>query len=293
MKPRRCLHAFLLVPVTLACALVLPSIAGAQGRKIQAPPVPSQAPPNQLNLPHSMKIRVEDDLVTAEIQNIPIQTALEELAARSGIVFEVPLQDNDPISISLFRVTLAEAVQRLIGQGNSILYFGKTEAGPSRLQLVRVLRRSPKATQASLRYIGTGAITKSGEDTIESPDEAIRALAESKNVDTRQKAVEVLVASKSELAIQALTAAIKDEAPEVRAAAVEGLASLGARNALPQIVQCLKDDHPGVRQSAIAAVALLGDAENLKDLRPMGRDKDASVAAAAEIAIKKLSMRHP
>jgi HEAT repeat protein len=208
-------------------------------------------------------------------------------------VFEVPLQDNDPISINLFRVTLAEAVQRLIGYGNSILYFGKAETGAGRLQLVRVLRRSPKAAQASLRYIGTGGITKSGEDTIESPDEAVRALAENKNVDTRQKAVEVLVASKSELAVQALTAAIEDEAPEVKAAAVEGLASLGARNSLPQIIKCLKDGHPGVRQSAIAAVALLGDAENLKDLRPMGRDKDASVAAAAEIAIKKLSTRHP
>ena len=291
MKPQSPIRSLILAPVTLACALTVPTSGFAQGRKLQAPPVMAQ--PNQPNLPRSMKIRVEEDLVTAEFQNIPIQTALEEFAARSGVVFEVPLQDNDPISLSLFRVPLAEAVQRLVGQGNSILYYERTDAGSSRIHFVRVLKRSPKAAQASLRYIGTGAITKSGEDTIDSPDHAVKVLAEGKSADVRQKAVEVLVASKSELAVPALTAATRDAAPEVKAAAVEGLASLGARSALPQIIKCLKDSHPGVRRSAIDALALLGDAENLKDLRPMGHDQDASVAAAAEIAIKQLSMRRP
>ena len=291
MKPQSPVRSLILAPVTLACALAVPTSGLAQGRKLQAPPVMAQ--PNQPNLPRSMKIRVEEDLVTAEFQNIPIQTALEEFAARSGVVFEVPLQENYPISLSLFRVPLAEAVQRLIGQGNSILYYERTDAGSSRIHFVRVLKRSPKAAQASLRYIGTGAITKSGEDTIDSPDHAVKVLAEGKSADVRQKAVEVLVASKSELAVPALTAATRDAAPEVKAAAVEGLASLGARSALPQIIKCLKDSHPGVRRSAIDALALLGDAENLKDLRPMGHDQDASVAAAAEIAIKQLSMRRP
>jgi len=58
---------------------------------------------------------------------------------------------------------------------------------------------------------------------------------------------------------------------------------------LPNIVKCLKDAHPGVRQSATTAVALLGDSKNLKDLKPLTFDKDASVAGAAEVAIRKLS----
>jgi HEAT repeat protein len=157
-----------------------------------------------------------------------------------------------------------------------------------------MLYRSNKTQQqASLRYIGTGAVTKTGDDTVDNPEQALRALAESKNPETRQKAVEILVAAKGVAAVQALTMAVEDEAPEVRAAAIEGLASLGERNALPKIVHHLKDPHPGVRQSSINAVALIGDAENLNDLRPLGRDKDKSVAAAADIAIKKLSMHRP
>ncbi len=240
-----------------------------------------------------MKIRVEDDLVTAELRNVPLQTALEELAARTGIVFEVAQQENDPVSVSLFKASLQEAVERLIGPGNFIIYYGRSETGPSRIEFVRVLNRSSKSNQASLLYLGTGSITKSGEDTIDSPEQALKALSESKNVDAREKAIEVLVAAKSEDTVPTLAKAMTDEAPEVRAAAIEGLASIGARGALPQIVQSLKDKHPGVRQSAVKAVALLGDADNVKDLRPVEHDQDASVAAAADIAIKTLSTRHP
>ncbi len=285
-----CMPGVLLLVV---CLSIPASQILAQGRRVPTPfPRPPQSQP-QPALPMQMKIRVEDDLVTAELRNVPLQTALEELAARSGIVFEVAQLENDPVSVSFLKVSLEEAVERLIGPGNFIMYYGKSESGQSRIQFVRVLTRSGKSTQASLRYLGTGSITKSGEDTIDSPDQAVKALNESKNVDVRQKAIEVLVASKAEDTVPSLTKAIGDEAPEVRAAAIEGLASLGARAALPQIVQSLKDKHPGVRQSAVMAVALLGDPDNLKDLRPLEHDGDASVAAAADIAIKKLSVRHP
>ncbi len=282
---------FLAFLALAACGLVRASDACAQGRRIQTPfPQPA---PKQPALPQLMKLRVEEDLITGELRNVPLQTALEELASRTGIVFEVALQEDDPVSVSFFRIPLQEAVQRLAGPGNSITYYAGTETGQNRIQLVRVLTRTPKSSQASLRYIGTGAVTKTGEDAIDSPEQAMKALTESTSLEVRQKAVEVLVAAKGEVAVQALTKVVEDEAPEMRVAAIEGLASLSARGALPQIVQHLRDKHPAVRQSAIVAVALLGDAENVKDLKPLSRDKDASVAAAADIAIKKLSVRRP
>ena len=72
-----------------------------------------------------------------------------------------------------------------------------------------------------------------------------------------------------------------------------GLAALGARSSLPQILLALKDGHPGVRQSAVTAVALLGDTDNIKNLQPLATDRDLSVAAAAQMAIQKLSARRP
>jgi hypothetical protein len=249
--------------------------------------------PNQPAAPAVLKIRVEGDMITAEIRNVPLQQVLSDLAARTGIVFEVGTHDNQPISVNLYRVTLAEAVDRVIGNSNALVYYARDAAGRNRIQLVRVFSGGAKPSQPSLIYLGTGEITKSNEDTIENAEQAIKALSESSKLEVRQKAVEVLVAAKTDVSIQAIARALADAAPEVRAAAIEGLASLGARGSLPQILQCLRDEHPGVRRSAITAVALLGDAENVKDLRRMSRDKDSSVAAEAEAALRKLAARHP
>ncbi len=255
----------------------------APPRQFPGPPVPA--------VPAYMKLRVEDGWVTAEIRSTPLQQVLEELAARSGIVFEVPMQDDDLVSVTFFKVTLREAVERLAGDNDSAIYYAPDGAGGNKIQFVRIFSRPGKTPQPSIRYIGTGTVTKSGDETLDTPEQAIKVLAESKKVDLRQKAIDVLVATKGEAAIQALTQAVDDPAPEVRVAAIEGLATLGVRTALPSIVKCLKDPHPGVRQSAIVAVALLGDTENLKELRPLRKDPDPSVATAAETAIKKLSAR--
>jgi hypothetical protein len=294
MKPPHLLvFCTVLLPLTFAARSAAPAAlrSGAAGG-LQARPVfpPNQRPAGVAAMPAEMKIRVEEGWVTGEIRFTPIQKVLEELAARSGIVFEVPMQDDDPVTVTFYKVTVQEAIQRLTGTSNSIIYYGDV-AGGSRIQMVRIFSRGGKTPQPSLRYIGTGAITKTDEDTVDTPEQAIKALAENKKVDLRQKAVEVLVAAKGEAAIQALTQAVNDNAPEVKVAAIEGLATLGARSAMPQILKSLGDPHPGVRQSAIVAVALLGDAENLKVLRPMRKDPDASVASAAETAIKKLSAR--
>ena len=236
-----------------------------------------------------MKMRIEDGFVTAEIRATPLQGVLEELADRTGVVFSIQSQENQPISISLYRVSLEEAIQRILSSENNIIYYGRDAAGNTRIEYVRVEPRANAPAQPSIRYIGTGAVTKTGEDTVDTPDQALKVLSESANLEARQKAIEVLVAAKGEVATLALMGALSDPAPEIRAAAIEGLASLGARSALPAIILSLKDKHPGVRQSAIVALALLGDAENVKDLKPLVKDQDASVAAAADIAIRKLS----
>ncbi|MBZ5498713.1 MAG: HEAT repeat domain-containing protein [Acidobacteriia bacterium] len=240
-----------------------------------------------------MKLRLEGQDLVGEIRNTPLQQVLEELAAWSGIVFEIESQENPPISINFYRTSLQEAVERLTGNTNSIIYFERDETGQNRVRFVRVLSRNPRPSPPVLHYIGTGAITKRGDEIVDSPEQAVVVLAGSTNLVARQKAIEVLVTSKGAPAIQALKMALADPAVEVRVAAIDGLVTLGAREALPQILPALKDSHPGVRQSAVMAVGHLGDAGNVKDLKPLLRDPDSSVAASAEMAIQKLSGRRP
>jgi len=248
-------------------------------------PPPSQP---QTQKPAVLDMHVEENRVTADITDCPLQNALKELADRTGILFEVHSQDNPLVSVHLKRVPLQEAIQRIASGSNILIFYGPDPTAPERITLVRVFPRTNPVPQPTIVYLGTGAVTKSNED-IETPEQALKALQQSSTVEAREKAIDVLVNSKSNAATDALMHSMSDPEPAIRAAAIEGLAALGAHAALPGILKSLRDANPGVRQSATTAVALLGDSKNLKDLKPLTADKDASVAAAAELAIRKLS----
>jgi len=290
MTPR-CAGKSALRPMLLLAALA--AAAPLFGQVVRPPRVPPITQPTRPAEPGFMRMRVEGQELTAQIQNMPLQRILDDLAARTGVVFEIESQENPATSITLYRAPLEEAIRRIIGTNDSIAYYEKDESGQSRVRFVRVLSRNIRQTPPSLRYLGTGAITKRGDDLVETPEQALTALMENPDLMARQKAIEVLVSSKSDAAIPALRVALADPSVEVRVAAIEGLAALSAREALRQIIAALKDIHPGVRQSAALAVSNLGDAGNVKDLRPLLHDIDGSVAAAADLAIRKLTGKHP
>jgi len=267
-------------------------VPSLQAQSRQSPfrrPVP-QPQPTQ---PGSMRLRVQQDLVVADVRFMPLQNVLEELAAWAGVVFEVESQENPVISIRLDGVPLEEAIQRITVNEDSVFYYAAGDAGESRVTFVRVFSRAERNASPSLRYLGSGTVTRTEADAVDSPEQALTALKQSNDVEARQKAVEVLVESKHAAAPEALTQALEDPAPAVRAAAVEGLAALGAQASLPQIIKVLGDGNAGVRQSAVVAVSLLGNADSVADLKPLLRDRDAEVSAAAEMAIRKLSPPRP
>jgi hypothetical protein len=249
--------------------------------------------PPRADQPAAMKLRIQGQDVVAQIRNTPLQDVLSELAAWSGVVFEIDAQENPPISIDFFSVPLPEAIERLTGSNHSISFYSHDETGQERISFVRILSRTPRPNPPVLHYLGTGAIVKRSDDIVDSPEQAVVVLAGSSNLAARQKAIEVLAATKSAPAIQALKMVLADPAVEIKVAAIDSLASLGVRDALPQILPALKDAHPGVRQSAVVAVGLLGDSKNIKDLRPLLKDPDSAVIAAADVAIQKLATRRP
>ena len=273
---------FLLAAILL---LTLSSSLPAQRREPipRTATIPAQQPQAK---PAIMKMRVEEGRLIADITDTPLQNVLRELAERTGIIFEVRSQDNPLVSIHLQRVTLQEGIQRIASGSNAIFFYGEG-SGSERIILVRVLPRTP-IPQPSLVYLGTGVVTKTNY-TVETPEQALQVLSSNASVEDREVGIEILVKTKGDPAVKALMNCLSDPAPEIRVAAIEGLASMDARAALPAILKGLKDSHPGVRQSATNAVALIGDARNVKDLKPLSFDKDSSVAAAAEIAIRKLS----
>ena len=122
----------------------------------------------QAQKPAVLIMRVDEGRITATIVDSPLQNVLTDLAARTGVIFEVRSQDNLLVSVSLHRVSLQEAVQRIAPGSNTIYLYGKNQGDSDRITLVRLFPRINKSPQPSILYLGTGAITK-GNDIAESP----------------------------------------------------------------------------------------------------------------------------
>ena len=120
---------------------------------------------NQDIIPTVLTMQIKDGKVSASVRAAPLQKVLEELAAHSGIVFEVQSQDNPLISIALQEVSLQEAIQRIASADDLIFYHGRDSSGRGAIQLVKAYPRAEVPLQPSIRYIGRGVITKTGEDS--------------------------------------------------------------------------------------------------------------------------------
>jgi hypothetical protein len=247
--------------------------------------------PNQFEaktpiIPAVQKMRVIEGKVFADITASPLQTVLQELADRTGIVFELQSQQNPLVSIHLTGTPLIETIERILTDSDIIYVYDKGDA--AQVSLVRILPRTAPVVQPSILSLGTGVVTKVNIE-IHNSEQAQKVLSSAADLDDRKKAIEFLVAEKSKSSIPALMEVLDDAAPEIRMAAVNGLADLKAFKALSRILDALKDSDPEVRKSAVSAVALLGTSRNIRDLKPLTYDKNAQISAAAESAIRKLS----
>ena len=97
LRPKNAKAWFLLL--ASLCALLVPGTIRGQVRRPR--PAPGGTQPDTPQVPASLTMRVEGAVVTAEIRATPLQRVLEEIAARTGVVFEVGSEVNPPVSISL------------------------------------------------------------------------------------------------------------------------------------------------------------------------------------------------
>ena len=136
----------------------------AQGAPFQRPKAPMPASGmQQFQKPAVLSMRVDEGRITATIADSPLQNVLADLAARTGIIFEVRSQENPLVSVNLHRVSLQEAIQRIAPGSNTIYFYGKNRGDSDRITLVRLFPRIDMSPQPSILYLGTGAITKSND----------------------------------------------------------------------------------------------------------------------------------
>jgi hypothetical protein len=151
--------------------LVLFTAIPAQGAPFQRPRAPMPVSgTQQFQKPAVLSMRVDEGRISATIVDSPLQNVLADLAARTGIIFEVRSQENPLVSVTLQRVSLQEAIQRVAPASNTIYFYGKNQGDSDRILLVRLFPRIGTPPQPSILYLGTGAITK-GNDIADSPSQ--------------------------------------------------------------------------------------------------------------------------
>jgi len=151
--------------------LVLCTAMPAQGSPFQRPNAPMPVSGmQQYQRPAVLSMRVDEGRITATIVDSPLQNVLADLAARTGVIFEVRSQENPLVSLNLHRVSLQEAIQRIAPGSNTICFYGKNQGDSDRITLVQLFPRIGTSQQPSILYLGTGTITK-GNDIADSPSQ--------------------------------------------------------------------------------------------------------------------------
>ena len=200
----------LLLGILVLCANAPAQRRGGGGRG-GAPDMPNmpnmpfpqpQAQPGQQDTKASvLKLYVDETGVTAEILNCPLQTVLKELAEKTGIVFEIRAQDNLPVNLRPSQpVELTEFIKRMVSGSNTQFFYRQDDS--QRIAMVRIFPRT-ELPQPSIVYLGSGAVTKSN-DTFFNSEQAIKALRENKDIESREKAINYLASNKSEGAAEVL-----------------------------------------------------------------------------------------
>ncbi len=92
----------------------------------------------------------------------------------------------------------------------------------------------------------------------------------------------------SDVALEPLLAALRDESPDVRSAAAGSLGSFEGEDVLLPLIECLRDDDKRVRVSAADALGYLGERQAVPALRKALDDPDKDVRLFAAEALRNL-----
>jgi len=116
---------------------------------------------------------------------------------------------------------------------------------------------------------------------------------ESKDYDTRLKAVRKLSTSRDPRAVEALVRALKDQDEFIRRCAIESLTEIAGVQAIEPLTEALNDYHPNVRGAVVKALEIIGDSKAIEPLVAAAVDEDSVIQGDAMKALKKINPNWP
>ena len=266
----------------------------------------------------AMLVRVDDGLLSVQLDEAPLEAVLEAIAAQTEVVITLR-GDLGAVRPQAFSdVPLGEGIRRLVDEHASLMIYEQPtargaagrlrelrvhgqvvsdEATPgdrARSQRVRTLRQAPNHPppaplptyqELALKAKGErlGAIRKLARREDEAALEVLGALvAQDPDATVRRIAATALSNLGGEDAAAALEVGLGDQDADVRIQAMRGLQAIEREDGAERLgALALGDDNPEIRRQAVHLLGTLRSAEAWSTIESATSDPDDAVRAAA------------
>jgi HEAT repeats len=249
--------------------------------------VPPHAQPMVAGARPPPSVRVQEDLVTANLEEVPVAEVLQEISRQSGIKVVLHSSRQARVSAESRSVPLEQALRRLIKENFLLLY-----SPDHRLAEAWVLDRSHLSSSRIPAIHAPGQSLPSGQ---RGSFNSLIVRAKDEDVEHRGRAVLRLGEFQDERALASVIGTLQgDDDAGVRERAVWALEDLGGQRATAALVEALSgDDDDTVRRRAVEALAKIGGPETLEPItRALREDPDRFVRYEALVNLAEIGGNH-
>jgi hypothetical protein len=238
-------------------------------------------------------IRIKDNLMSVQLQNIPLQKVFEEIASRTWIKTVIYASPQDLLAAHFNDLPLEKGIRRLTGKYNSMFIYGpeKDKNGKPKLSKIIILPKNFKgASGARNPAVIVADRPRPGKLKAFDFQSLVKALKDN-DEDIREDAVDHLAELPDERVIKILSEVmINDEEEDVRAAAATALGDIRNQTAVYALIKAMQDDDIWVRESVVEALGKIGGKRVVAPLEEALEDEDEDVRKAAADALDNLGI---
>lgn len=240
---------------------------------------------------HPFVVRAQDDLLTVQLKDIPLERVLKEIAIQTGIQITFYGSVAGSVSADFSNLPLDRGLKRLFRDFNHIFIYNKGKGKGSEPEIRELIIYSEKGEGPVKRWeprsIGPRMSPRQTLKEV-APDSVAKAMND-EDPAIREEAVDVLAEMNDEKSIPGLTSLLlNDKDSDVRQRAAEALGDLEDERAVDSLIKALKDKDPAVRESAVDALGQIGGDKVLRPLRDALKDENEDVREAATAALEFL-----
>ena len=248
-------------------------------------------------------IKVEGDQLSVSVNGLPVNQVLQEIAAKTGMVFDVKSDLEREITVKFSNMPLVEGLKRILSPDSFVFEYGKaTDSSPSKITKVIVYgtgsgtgtKISAPAGQkrASTDDPGPGPKRVAQQEEEPEAEQSLKdygELLKDPDPELREEAISDMV---DDYGIEALPllekALVGDGNDEVRVAAASAIGGLEEERGIASLAKGLSDTDEDVRMAIVEALGEISSLAILPVLERAAKDSNEEVKEAANYLIEEL-----